>query len=286
IMWLRGCFSNLFLRRIRGPRYFHDSVGATIKSDTSFQEVDFANHNGILPQAPVKLQAVNPLPKVIEAIYYDFVTNEPLGMKNLDRQVFGAPIRVDILQRVATWQRDALRQGTHKTKTRGEVSGTGKKWAPQKGRGKARVGSHRVPHWRGGGVAHGPRPRSYATDLPRQIQVLGVRTALATKYVQNQLVLVENFKLNTHKTKELLEILDKNAWDPLAEERVQGHSILFMSKDHQLNLDLASRNLQRVHALTAEEIFDAGDVYNIMGHEILMLDLEAVDVMEEALKFI
>ncbi|CAG8532076.1 13555_t:CDS:1 [Acaulospora colombiana] len=140
--------------------------------------------------------------------------------------------------------------------------------------------------WSKGGVAHGPRPRSHATELPRQIQVLGVRTALATKYAQNQLVLVENFILDIHKTKGLLEILNKNAWDPLAKERVQGHSILFMSKDHQLNLDLASRNLQRVHALTAEEIFEAGDVYNIIGHEILMMDLEAVDLMEKALKFI
>ncbi|CAG8651118.1 3440_t:CDS:2 [Racocetra fulgida] len=197
---------------------------------------------------------------------------------NVERQVFGAPIRKDILQRAVIWQRDCLRQGTHSTKNRSEVSGTTRKWAPQKGRGKARVGSHRAPHWRGG------EPRSHATDLTRQVQELALRSALATKFAQDQLVIVQDVLLETEKTKELRAILDRNAWDPLTKDRKQGHSILILTKEHKHNLDLASRNLQRVHALTAEEILDAGDVYNIIGHEILIMDREATEILQTALK--
>ncbi|CAG8439880.1 6856_t:CDS:2 [Diversispora eburnea] len=259
-MWGKEC-SNLFLRNLRGNRYLYNAANSTIKPN-------YNNYNNYNDEQIIRLK---------EAFYYDFKTNTPLGIKELDRQVFGTAIRTDIMQRVVVWQRDALRQGTHKTKNRAEVSGTGRKYAPQKGRGRARVGSHRAPHWRGGGVAHGPRPRSHATEIPRQVQLLGLRSALSTKYSQNQLLLVENFNLETPKTKHLLEILDRNSWDPLAKERVQGHSILFLGKEHMKNLDFACRNLQRVHALTSEEIYEGGDVYNIMGHEILMMDLEAIE---------
>ena len=82
----------------------------------------------------------------------------------------------------------------------------------------------------------------------------------------------------------MLCLLTRNAWDPLADDRKQGHSILFLTREHMERLDLASRNLQRVHALTAKEIFEAGDVYNIMGHEILIIDQETVRQLEELLK--
>jgi large subunit ribosomal protein L4 len=80
----------------------------------------------------------------------DFKTNEPVSIVNLDREVFGAPLRRDILHRVVVWQRDSMRQGTQSAKTRAEVIGTGKKAAPQKGRGKARVGDKKSPHFKGG----------------------------------------------------------------------------------------------------------------------------------------
>ncbi|RIA93007.1 ribosomal protein L4/L1 family-domain-containing protein [Glomus cerebriforme] len=235
-------------------------------------------------QPKVVLKAVSPLPTNIQAWIHDFETNTPLGIINLDRKVFAAPIRKDLLQRAIVWQRDCLRQGTHSSKNRSEVRGTTRKWAPQKGRGKARVGSHRAPQFRGGGVAHGPKPRSHASDLPRQVQLFGLRSALATKFAQNQLFIVENLKLKTSKTRDLLSILNRNAWDPLADDRKQGHSILFLTMDHIKELDLASRNLQRVHVLTANEIVETGDVYNIMGHEILMIDHKTVGLLEELLR--
>jgi len=113
---------------------------------------------------------------------------------------------------------------------------------------------------------------------------LALRSALATKFAQNQLVIVQDVHLETEKTKDLKAILEKNSWDPLAKDRKQGHSILILTKDHKNNLDLASRNLQKVHALTAEEILDAGDVYNIMGHETLIMDKEATEILQTALK--
>jgi ribosomal protein L4 len=102
--------------------------------------------------------------------------------------------------------------------------------------------------------------------------------------VQNQLVIVEDLKLKTNKTRDLLSILNRNAWDPLADDRKQGHSILFLTMNHMKELNLASRNLQRVHALTADDIVEASDVYNIMGHEILMIDHKTVRQLEELLR--
>ncbi|CAG8694812.1 10090_t:CDS:1, partial [Scutellospora calospora] len=90
--------------------------------------------------------------------------------------------------------------------------------------------------------------------------------------------------LETEKTKDFRAILDRNAWDPLATDRKQDHSILILTEEHKYNLDLASRNLKSVHALTAQEIFDAGDVYNIMCHEILIMDKEATETLQMALK--
>ncbi|GET04195.1 50S ribosomal protein L4 [Rhizophagus clarus] len=251
---------------------------------TKFFSENISKESSVSTQPQVILKAVSPLPTHIEAWIHDFETNTPLGIIDLDRKVFGAPIRKDLLQRVIIWQRDCLRQGTHSSKGRSEVRGTTRKWAPQKGRGKARVGSHRAPHFRGGGIAHGPKSRSHASDLPRQVQIFGLRSALTTKFVQNQFVIVEDLKLKSYKTRDLLSILNKNAWDPLADCRKQGHSILFLTMDHTKELDLASRNLQRVHALTANDVVEAGDVYNIMGHEMLIVDHKTVRQLEELLR--
>lgn len=105
------------------------------------------------PVSHAQLSLVNnPFPQHVQAFLRDFKTSEPVGIIDLDRKVFGAPLRRDILQRVVVWQRDSMRQGTQSAKTRSEVTGSGKKKAPQKGRGKARVGDMKAPHMRGGKV--------------------------------------------------------------------------------------------------------------------------------------
>ncbi|CAG8470631.1 265_t:CDS:10 [Ambispora leptoticha] len=234
------------------------------------------------PSRPViiKPQAISPLPSRLEAWLRDFQTNELLDVITLDRHVFGVPIRRDILHRVVVWQRDNWRQGTHSTKTRSEVSGSTRKVAPQKGRGKARVSTRRAPQFVGGGRAHGPRPRSHATDLPRQVRELGLRVALSSKYAQDQLYIVNNIDVPKAKTKELTDILNRRLWDPLAIERRAGHSIMFVGANRTRNFELAQRNLQRVHYSTAQEILEAGDVYNIIGHEVLVLDQGALKELE------
>ncbi|CAG8566212.1 2535_t:CDS:2 [Ambispora gerdemannii] len=228
----------------------------------------------------IKPQAISPLPSRLEAWLRDFQTNELIDIITLDRHVFGVPIRRDILHRVVVWQRDNWRQGTHSTKTRSEVSGSTRKVAPQKGRGKARVSTRRAPQFVGGGRAHGPHPRSHATDLPRQVRELGLRVALSSKFIQDQLYIVNNIDVPKPKTKELTDLLNRRLWDPLAIERRAGHSIMFVGASRTRNFELAQRNLQRVHYSTAQEVLEAGDVYNIIGHEVLVLDQGALKELE------
>lgn len=147
-----------------------------------------------------------------------------------------------------------------------------------------------------GGVVHPPKPRDHGTLLQRNVRELGVRSALSTKYAQNQFIIVDKIKLKTHKTKDFLSILEKNAWDPFGKNqtegdvaqqrinRVEGHSILFLTREHKKELDLASRNLQKVHALTANEIFEMSDVYNILGHEVLIIEKDAIQDFENLLR--
>ncbi|CAD7700535.1 unnamed protein product [Ostreobium quekettii] len=109
---------------------------------------------------------------------YD-LRKQKVGTVALGKDVFNVPVRRDILQRVVRWQRAKKQQGTHKTKTRSEVSGGGRKPWPQKGTGNARQGSIRAPQWRGGGIAHGPVPRCHAHKLPKKVRRLGLKCALS-----------------------------------------------------------------------------------------------------------
>ena len=106
--------------------------------------------------------------------------------------LFAAPLRRDVLHRVVEWQRAGARQGTAKTKDRGEVSGSGKKPHPQKGTGRARQGTKRAPHHRGGGVAHGKEPRDFSFHLTKKLRALGLRTALTVKHAQGGLRILED----------------------------------------------------------------------------------------------
>lgn len=122
----------------------------------------------------------------------------------LHGDVFDAPIRVDLVHRVVRWQLAKKQAGTHSTKDRSEVSGTGKKPHPQKGTGRARAGTKRAPHMRGGGVAHGPRPRSHAHDLQRKVRRAGLVCALSAKLAEGNLVIVQDAMPAAPKTAALL----------------------------------------------------------------------------------
>ncbi|KAF9577938.1 54S ribosomal protein L4 mitochondrial [Lunasporangiospora selenospora] len=215
-------------------------------------------------------ETLSPFVTPLQAWVRDFKTNEPMDMINLQRKVFGAPLRKDILHRVVVWQRDAERQGTHSTKGRSDVSGTSRKAAPQKGRGAARVGSLRAPQRRGGGIVFGPKPRDHSSDLPRKVQEMGLRIALSTKFSQDQLVIVDDLEMDSHKTKEFERIRDQHGWD----------SVLVVANKENENLWRATRNLQQVDCAVMQE----ADVLRLLKHQLVIMDRQSVRYLEKKLK--
>lgn len=119
-----------------------------------------------------------------------------LGSVTMDGEVFGAPDRVDILQRVVRWQLACRRAGTNKTKTRSEVSGSTRKPWKQKGSGRARVGDIRAPQWRGGYRVHGPVLRDFSYSLPKKVRAMGLRVALSTKLREGKLAVVDSLDVD------------------------------------------------------------------------------------------
>ncbi|EDQ91005.1 uncharacterized protein MONBRDRAFT_6699 [Monosiga brevicollis MX1] len=194
-----------------------------------------------------------------------------VGVMELDPTVFGEEIRVDIMHRVVVWQRALWRKGNAKTKTRGEVRGGGRKPHPQKGTGRARTGSIRVPNWRGGGVVHGPIPRDWSQKLPRKVRQKGVRVAISTRYQQNDLVIVDDLVLPTLKTKSLAEIA--------AQHRLESALFVYGHDEDSMNLKWACRNMPAFHATSAA----GAHVYNILKHDKLVLSVSAVRDLERRL---
>ncbi|KAJ1877940.1 54S ribosomal protein yml6, mitochondrial, partial [Kickxella alabastrina] len=149
-------------------------IGSSRKVAPSAGEIGALNWP--LPQS---LCAVNPLPETVQAWMMDFETNEPLDILDVQRSVFAAPIRTDIIHRVVTYERNMLRQGTHNSRTRSEVRGSTRKVQPQKGLGRARHGTRRAPQFVGGAKAHGPVPRSHETQIQRKVWLMALRSVLS-----------------------------------------------------------------------------------------------------------
>ncbi|CAO3620591.1 unnamed protein product [Mucor fragilis] len=239
-----------------------------------------ANASVLLKTAPIQKRAFasavesapKAFPTTIQALLREFKTNEPVSIIDLDKTVFGAPIRRDILHRVVVWQRDAMRQGTGSSKGRADVRGSGKKVAPQKGRGKARQGDGKAPHMTGGGIAFGPKPRDHSTELPRKVQELGLRVALSAKYAQDQLIVVDSLQnLPTPKTRELKSILDTTYGSPRT---------LVIIDDCNSNIELAARNIPNCEVIHVEET----NVLDLMTYEKLIIEKNAVETLEQVLK--
>lgn len=129
------------------------------------------------------------------------LNREPIGKYILSGDIFDVPIRRDILHRVVRWQLARRQQGTHKTKTRSEVRGGGRKPWNQKGSGRARQGTIRAPQWRGGGVSHGPVPRSHEHGLQKRVRRLGLKCALSAKAWERRITVVDSLRPEDFKTK-------------------------------------------------------------------------------------
>lgn len=166
--------------------------------------------------------------------------------------------------------RASLRQGTHATKTRSEVSGGGIKPWRQKGTGRARQGSIRAPHWVGGGTVFGPQPRSYAKRMNRKERRLALKSALAYKVLEKELIIVDSLEVKTPKTKEMLGIL---------ENLKATRSILIVVEELNENLILATRNLENVILLEANEI----NTLDVVSADNMIITEAAVKELEEVL---
>lgn len=176
-----------------------------------------------------------------------------------------------VLKKAIDLQLASLRQGTHKTKTRSEVSGGGRKPWKQKGTGRARAGSSRSPIWRGGGIAFGVNPRDYGFKMNKKERVLALKSALSDKLANKELVIIDEIKLNSLKTKEIKDIM--------VNLKLDGKT-LFVTEEDNENLYMATRNLGYAYTILAEEI----NVYDIVNADKLVLDEKALNKIEEVLK--
>ena len=164
---------------------------------------------------------------------------------SLNKELWAIEPNDAVLYDAITLSRNSLRQGTASTKTRSEVSGGGAKPWRQKGTGRARQGSTRAPHWRHGGIVFGPHPRDYDKKMNRKERRLALKSALAYKAIDNELVVIDAFKLESAKTKEVVSVL---------ENLKVSKNVLIVVDELDENMVLATRNLSNVILLEASEI--------------------------------
>ena len=190
----------------------------------------------------------------------------------LNDNVFGIEPNDSVIYDAVVLYNASQRQGTHSTKTRSEVSGGGRKPWRQKGTGNARQGSIRAVQWRHGGIAHGPKPRDYSKKMNKKERRLALKSALSDKALEKAIMVVENISLSTPKTKEMLSLLEAL--------KVADKKVLLVVKEFDDNLILASRNLQNVVLIAAEEI----NVLALVGTDVMVITEEALKTVEEVLK--
>jgi large subunit ribosomal protein L4 len=190
----------------------------------------------------------------------------------LAEEVFGA-VNEDLLWEAITHYRAAARAGTHATKNRWRVSGSGKKLWKQKGTGRARIGSIRSPLWRHGGTVHGPQPRSYDYAFPKKKLLGALRSALASKFADGKLVVVKAFDVKEPKTKLFRESLDKL--------KIEGTTLLVdISMTENKNLELSARNIDGLELVKANEVHP----YHLMRYTHVIFAQPALEKLQDSLK--
>src|ERR1700683_3288137 len=194
-----------------------------------------------------------------------------VGQLELADDVFAAKINQNLLHEAVRHHLAGERAGTHKTKDKSEVSGSGKKLWKQKGTGRARVGSIRSPLWRHGGTVHGPVPRSYDYALRKKMILGALRSALSAKVADQKLTVVDGWTLETHKTKAFRETLGK-----LNKET---ETYLLVESGANVNLERASHNMPGVTLVPPTAL----EPYDLMRHEHVMLSREAVAKLSRSL---
>jgi large subunit ribosomal protein L4 len=198
------------------------------------------------------------------------LNNTVVGSLDLADEVFGAPVNDHLIYESVRHHQASARSGTASTKTRHEVSGSGKKLWKQKGTGRARMGSIRSPLWRHGGTTHGPQPKDYSYRLPRKMLLGALRSALSGKLRDGELKIVNTFALDDHKAKTMVAALGRLK---------SAKTVLLVDNEENRNLHLGSRNLPGVKLLQSHAV----TAYDLLKHSHVLVSEAAARKLAEAL---
>lgn len=200
---------------------------------------------------------------------YD-MTGQRVSETELRDDIFAVPINEAVMHQALVRQLANARLGTHKTKTRGEVSGGGRKPWRQKGTGRARQGSTRAPQWRGGGTVFGPQPRSYRQKMPRKMRRLALKSALSVKAADGQIMVLDALEMPEPKTKAMEAILDNLRIDSTA---------LILLPERNTNVEKSANNLPYAKTLRAHYL----NVRDLLNYDYLVMPLASLEVIETIL---
>ena len=188
-----------------------------------------------------------------------------------DKSVFGIKPNLGVVRQAVLAELTNMRQGTHATKNRALVNGGGRKPWKQKGRGVARAGTIRSPLWKGGGAIFGPEPHAYNHKLPKKLSQLARRSILSSKASEGNLVIVEDFELDSHKTADFVRVLGAL--------ELQNKKVTLLVTGLADNLDKAVRNLKNVYLVDAKKV----STYDLIDCEVLVIDKDSVLILTEIL---
>ena len=190
------------------------------------------------------------------------------GTIELDENIFGIEPNVAVMHQVVNAQLAAKRSGTHSTKTRAEVRGGGAKPWKQKGTGRARAGSSRIPHWRGGGIALGPKPRDYSQRTPKKMKRLALRSALSDRAQSNSVYVVDAWEFETPSTKAA-----KTALEAIGAEG----KVLIVTNAEDANTEKSFRNLSNVNVLSSDQL----NVFDILVSDSIVFTKDNLPTMNQ-----
>ncbi|MDH4029174.1 MAG: 50S ribosomal protein L4 [Nitrospirota bacterium] len=195
--------------------------------------------------------------------------NKSVGQAELPDDIFSVEINKGLLHEVVCNHLANKRQGNACTKTKGDISGGGRKPYKQKGTGRARAGSNRSPLWRGGGTTFGPLPRSYAYRMPKKSKWVALSSALAAKFADGEVMVIDDLTIAGPKTKAVKGLIEGLG--------LTGTVLVILPEKNEM-FELAARNLPKVRVARVSEL----NVYTVLAHEKLLIAREAVNKMKEA----
>ena len=196
------------------------------------------------------------------------VLGETVGEIDLNDEIFNIEINEHAVYEVVKNQLANKRQGTQSAKTRAEVRGGGRKPWRQKGTGRARQGSIRAPHWVGGGVVFAPKPRDYSYKVPKKVRRLAMKSALTSKVLNEEIIVLEELSLQEPKTKEMVKIL---------ENIKAGKKALIVMDEKDINVVKSARNIPNVQTTLVSTL----NVYDILNFDSFIITKDAVKKVEE-----